>query len=167
MIAAVVVALVLVAAAVSKASSVSSTRDAFEALGLRSPGVLAVAVPALEAAVAALLLLWPRWGGLAAICLLTAFTAVLADVWRSGEPLACPCFGGSSSVPVGWVDIVRNGVLIAAAAVAVTRDGTGPPNPAEIAVGGCVAIVGAGALTILRRSVRQSPSDAPHRPRTG
>ena len=115
-----VLALVLVVAAGAKLRRPSQTADELATLGLRQAGVLAWLVPAVELATAAALVVAPAWGGVLAFALLAAFTAVLVPVVRSGRLVTCSCFGGISSRPVSPWTLVRNGGLLALAAVAAT-----------------------------------------------
>ena len=123
--AALVLAAVMLRAGVAKLGSRDQTEDDFAALGLIAPGTLAVVVPILELAVAALLVTAPGWGGVVAAALLTAFTAVLVRILRPPDGLvpSCACFGGSSRSPISWRHLARNGVLLAAALVAASFDG--------------------------------------------
>lgn len=121
--AAIVLAAVLVVAAVAKLRDPEATAADFASLGLPAGPLLARAVPAAELATAAALVLNPGWGGVVAFALLAAFTAVLASVIRSGRVATCACFGGSTAEPVSARHLVRNGVLLALAAIAATLPG--------------------------------------------
>ena len=70
--------------------------------------------------IAALLVLVPGWGGVAAFGLLAAFTAVLATVIRSGRVVRCACFGASDSDPVSRRHLIRNALLGLLALAAAT-----------------------------------------------
>lgn len=83
-------------------------------LGL--PASTAVVLAVLELALVVALLVSPVVGGIAALTLLAGFTAFL--VARRGSGTGCGCFGSASTTPVSNVDIARNAVLLAAAAVA-------------------------------------------------
>ncbi len=88
-------------------------------LPARFTGPVAVALPAVELAIAVTLLL-PRvawWAALAAVVLLVAFIAVIGRSLARGEAPACGCFGRLSAGPVGRRTLVRNGLLAAAAGV--------------------------------------------------
>ena len=105
-------------AAIVKLRDRAETRDGFVDLGLPLPDFLAWAVPLLEVVVAALLILAPGWGGVAAFALLLVFTVVLITTISSGRLVACRCFGGTSDEPVSWGQVVRNVWLLSLAAVA-------------------------------------------------
>jgi thiol-disulfide isomerase/thioredoxin/uncharacterized membrane protein YphA (DoxX/SURF4 family) len=92
---------------------------------LRAPA--AVLIPVLELLVGIGLLpavsAWPA--AISALGLLLVFTvAVLANLARGRRP-DCHCFGQFSSAPVSWRTVLRNGVLMAAAAAIVVG---GPAN---------------------------------------
>jgi len=128
-IAALLLGAVMVRAAVAKLGSRRQTEEDFASLGLVAAGSLAVAVPIVELAVAALLVTAPGWGGVVAAALLTAFTAVLVRVLRRPDGLvpSCACFGGSSRSPISWRHLARNGVLLALALAAASFDGLFSP----------------------------------------
>ncbi len=121
-IVAVLLALVLLAAAAAKLRRPDTTAGDFAALGLPAPKLLARLVPFAEVAVAALLLVLPGWGGVAAFAMLAGFSALLVGLIRSGSQVACSCFGAVSDEPVSWVEIARNLVLLLMAAGAATLD---------------------------------------------
>lgn len=118
--AAYVLAAVFVLAAVTKARRPADTAREFAELGLSGATVLARVVPTIELGCAAALLLVPAYGGMASFALLAAFSAVLVTVIRSGRVVTCSCFGGVGSRPVSPLTLVRNGGLLALAAVAAT-----------------------------------------------
>lgn len=138
---AVALALVLIAAAVAKFRTPSRTTQDFTALGLPVPGVLARVVPGIELAVAAVLVLAPGWGGVAAFGLLVLFTALLVSLVRSGQTISCSCFGAVSDEPVSWVEVTRNVVLLVMAASVTPID--------RLAVPGFAAVVGASAFAVI------------------
>jgi len=76
-------------------------------------------VPAVEAAIAfGLLLPLYRWGAIAAAGLLVAFNVAIAvNLARGRRDIDCGCFAERASVPLGITPIVRNTLLIGAAAV--------------------------------------------------
>lgn len=118
-VAAIVLAVVLGWAAVTKAVDGAATADGFAALGLPRPAVLARLVPLAEAATAVGLVVVPRWAGLAAFGLLAVFTAVLVSMLQSGVSAPCACFGAGANRPVSAGQVVRNLVLLALAATVV------------------------------------------------
>lgn len=80
--------------------------------GLHRP--VAAALPWVELAVAALLLLpstvW--WAGLAALLCLSAFTTLIGLNLAQGRRPACNCFGQASPQPISGNSLLRNGALI-------------------------------------------------------
>jgi peroxiredoxin len=72
------------------------------------------------------------WGGLGALGLLLAFSAVIARSLVRGERPDCRCFGQLHAAPVGWSTLLRNGVLSAFAAFVL---GAGWSDPGPSAVG--------------------------------
>lgn len=116
--AAAVLAVVFVVAAGAKARHRTATASEFTELGLLAPDLLARVVPAAELVIAIALLVARPVGGVAAFALLAAFTTVLYNVTRSGRVVSCRCFGAMSSRPVSTLTLVRNGVLLALAAIA-------------------------------------------------
>lgn len=162
--------------AVSGAAKVvrgARTRASFAALGVPAPRLAAGSVPAAELAVAATLVAAPRAGAVAALALLGAFTAFVALRLRAGVTAACACFGAGAGEPTSPRTLARNGVLLAAAGVAVTAGEPGVPSlPAAVAVTAAgVTAVTALALTRLRAHTgallavdRLLPAPAPARP---
>ena len=126
---ALLLAVIMVRAGWAKLRSRRQTEADFAALGLAAAGPLAVAVPAAELLVAALLIVTPGWGAVVAAALLTAFTAIIARVLLDpgGLSPSCACFGGSSRAPISRRHLVRNGLLLALAALAVSFDGVVSP----------------------------------------
>ncbi len=121
--AALVLALVFAVAAVAKLRDRAATATDFASLGLPRPELWATAVPVMELATAAVLVVAPGWGGVVSFALLSAFTTNLALVLRSGRVASCACFGGSSATPVSARHLIRNGVLLVLALLAATSDG--------------------------------------------
>lgn len=93
-------------------------------------GPLAVAVPLVELAVAALLLLEgsARWGAIGAAALLAVFSAAIRLALARGRTPECHCFGQLHSEPAGSKALVRNG-LLGAVAVFVAVGGWSDPGP--------------------------------------
>jgi len=149
-------AAILVWAAFLKLRDPDATRASFDALGLRSPHVLAWAVPVAEVVVAATVVLWPPFGGSAAIVLLVAFTVVLTQVVRSGARVPCACFGATATSPVSWLDVVRNVGLALLALVASIPSTRGWPGLLPLVVV-AVAIVVSSALLRLARAQFDRP----------
>lgn len=159
-IAAVVLAVVFGWAALAKAVRHRPTVEAFGALGLPRPELLAVGVPLVEVVVALALLARPAVGGALALALLAAFTLVVVRGVLSGSSTGCGCFGARRVEPVGPADVVRNGLLAAFAALATgTRTLVRPGWGAAVAMAGFVAVA-AGVQTWARRrvSARETPA---------
>lgn len=108
-------AAVLLWSAVAKLRDAEGTAAAFQGLGLRAAGWLAVIVPMAEMATAVLLVVTPPVGGAFALFLFVAFTVVIGDVLRRGVRVRCACFGGIRQTVVGPRDLVRNAALIVVA----------------------------------------------------
>ena len=130
---ALLLAVAFVRAAAAKLARPELTEAGFGALGLPRPGLAARAVPVIELFVAALLVGAPAPGGVVAFVLLAAFTVVLARAVRAGVSTGCTCFGAVSGEPVSRSDLLRNGLLAAAAVAA--WDAPGPSVPSAGAVG--------------------------------
>ncbi len=110
-------AVVFVVAAVAKGRDLDATAREFASLGISRPRVVALLLVPLELAVAVALIAAPPVGATVAFAVLAAFTTVLVGVVRSGRLATCRCFGALSSRPVSNVTLVRNGGLLAVAAV--------------------------------------------------
>jgi uncharacterized membrane protein YphA (DoxX/SURF4 family)/thiol-disulfide isomerase/thioredoxin len=112
----------------AKVFDFAGTRDAAAAFGApwRTAPAVAVALPAGEVAIAALLLFdrSARWGGVAALLLLLLFIVAIARLMRAGESPDCHCFGQLDSEPVGAPTLIRN-VLLASLSVTVIVGGAG------------------------------------------
>lgn len=133
-----------------------TTVRTFEALGLRAPRALAVGVPLVELALAAGLAVAPGWAALAALAVLAGFTTILWRTLRSGTDVGCGCFGTTSRRPVSSVELVRNGVLAAGAAVAAAASGPVVPGPGAVAVVAVGVAVGVGIVQLAARRVAGS-----------
>ena len=127
--------------AVAKVRSPAAFRAAvedFEVVPRGRAGAVAVAVIAAEFAVAAGLAvggpLLPVAFALAAAALL-AFSAVLVRALLRHRRVRCHSFG-SAAAEVSWFDVVRNGLLVAAAAVgaAAVVAGVRPAAGADLAL---------------------------------
>ncbi|MDH4148238.1 MAG: methylamine utilization protein MauE [Acidimicrobiia bacterium] len=145
-------AAVFATAAVTKLADRPATARLFRALGLRRTYPLALAVPVVEGAVAVGLLTVPAAGAVAAIALLAAFSAFLADRLRRGFDTPCACFGSASARPLGPRHLVRNAMLAALAAGVVVMAGAQPAPARFVAVGAAFTLV--AAVVALVRSKR-------------
>jgi thiol-disulfide isomerase/thioredoxin len=128
--------LVFALAGLAKLADRNGTREAVLAFGspARIAGVLAIALPAAELAVAILLL--PArtavYGAIGAVALLVLFTAALANALARGRSPDCHCFGQLHSTPTSWRTLARSGALLAAALVVLVAGIVEPP-PSAIA----------------------------------
>lgn len=79
----------------------------------RFAGLTAVGVVAAEVLVGVALLIpsSARWGAIATLALLAAFSVAVAVVLRRGELVACNCFGSLTERPVGGATLARNACL--------------------------------------------------------
>jgi uncharacterized membrane protein YphA (DoxX/SURF4 family) len=115
----VVVGAAFVIAAVAKL--VQGRRWVAQATSAGVPGPVAAAVPWVELTVGATTVagVAEPWPAVAALVLLGSFTVWI--VWRlaSGDDAPCACFGAVSASPLSRWDVIRNGVLLALAVVAV------------------------------------------------
>ncbi len=138
------VAVVLAISAVGKLRVRTAFRGSvadMAVLPARAVTPVATAVPLAEAVAVVLLVLPPTAtiGCLLALVLLTAFTTGIVIVLRRGTQASCLCFG-TTERPYGVRHLVRNGLLIVAAAAGVATSG-----PATDLLGTLIAIV-AGAV---------------------
>ena len=92
-----------------------------QARGLGAPAVLIPIVPWVEIAIGALLVVQfgRRPGAVAALVVLTAFTALIAGQLARGRRPPCACFGAWSAKPLGAGHLARNGALIALGVLAL------------------------------------------------
>ncbi len=148
---ALVLAAVFVAAAAAKIARPPATVKAFATLGVPAPETIARAVPAAELVVAVLLVAVPRAGGVAALVLLVAFTAVLVRALRAGVRTPCRCFGGVREDPISRADVVRNAMLAALAITATAAGEPQAPSPGAAVLVAAVVIAGFAALRVIRR----------------
>ena len=147
--AAVVLAAVFAWAAAAKGARHGATAAAFTALGVPAPQILAVAVPIVEAVIAALLVIRPAVGGALALAALAAFTMVVVRAVSRGTSSGCGCFGARRTEPVGPADVIRNGVFAALAAVATGTERLVRPGWGAVAA---VAVALMAAAVGLRKA---------------
>ncbi len=110
-----VLAVAFAVAAVAKLADLPGTRGAAEDFGVPrglSPAV-AVLLPVVELTIAAALVpaATAHWAALAAIALLSLFSAAVVRVLRRGATVDCNCFGGLTQTEVGRGTLIRNLVL--------------------------------------------------------
>ena len=120
-----VLAAVLFTAALAKLADRSGSRRAVADFGVPAVLVepLALAVPVAEIVTAVALLPDPtaRWGALGACALLAAFTATIAVNLARGRRPPCHCFGQLRAAPLDSSMLVRNLLLLGAAAFAAWK----------------------------------------------
>lgn len=131
------------------------TAASFAGLGLPAPETLARAVPLTEVVVAALLVVVPRAGAVAALVLLAAFTVVLFGAVRRGAEVGCACFGAAKPRPVSGTDLIRNAGLLGFAGVAAAADGPTLPALADVIAVSTAFVFGVVVLHLLdlRRAI--------------
>ncbi|MEV0147783.1 MULTISPECIES: MauE/DoxX family redox-associated membrane protein [unclassified Nonomuraea] len=104
--------------------------------GLEGLTALVVAVPLVAGVSGAV-----AYGLALALLLLAAFTVAIAAALRRGRRAPCRCFGASAA-PLGVRHLVRNGLLITAAALGLLLP-AGSPALAGAVVAGVAGLVGA------------------------
>jgi len=139
-VSAVLLAVIFWAAGSAKLRAPATVAAEFEAMGIRSPETAAKVLPFLEFGVAILLLAVPWVGAAVALAFLIGFTVVLVRVVRSGAVLSCACFGATSTQPVSWIDLVRNGLLILTAGFGLFAERISPSAPDIVIVLGATAV---------------------------
>ena len=114
-------AAVLLVSAIAKLTDRAATADAVVEFGV--PERLrwaAPAIPVVELLLVVLLVIpaTARWGAFGAIGLLSVFSvAIIVNLARGRRP-DCNCFGRLTTGPIGAATLVRNGLLLALAAIA-------------------------------------------------
>jgi uncharacterized membrane protein YphA (DoxX/SURF4 family) len=139
--AALLLAAIFASAGAAKLRRADVTERTFRAFGLAAPRTLARTVPLVELGLAAGLVVVPGWAAAAALAVLAAFTTVLVRAMRAGVDVGCGCFGTSRREPVSFVELVRNGLLALAAAVALLADG-----PQAVGIDAVIAVTTAAAV---------------------
>lgn len=119
----ILLAVVLAVAALTKLADRTGSVDAVENFGLPRAlaGPVGFLLPLVELAAAGALLAGATawWGAVGAVLLLLAFTVAIASNLVRGRRPDCHCFGNLHSAPVGWMTVVRNGLLAATAGFVV------------------------------------------------
>lgn len=92
-----------------------------QAAGLGAPSIAVPTLPWIELIVGAALVVQiaPPIPAVAALVLVVAFTGLIALRLSQGRRPVCACFGAWSATPIGAGHLVRNGVLIVLALVAI------------------------------------------------
>jgi hypothetical protein len=138
-------------AAAAKLTHQGLTSDAFSALDLRHPTVLARIVPLIELGVAVGLIIAPLVGGSLAFAVLVVFSQVLWTATRRGTTAPCACFGGVTERPIAWPDLVRNAGLMVVALLATAGEPLSFPGLVSLGLVGLGLALGATAVAALRR----------------
>ena len=117
----VILSIIFAVAGIAKLRDPAGTAQMLHDFGLPrgSAGIFARLLPLGELIIAAALLptASARWGGVAALVLLAAFTAAIVVNLALGRKPACRCFGQVASAPIGAATLARNVVLLAAASL--------------------------------------------------
>jgi uncharacterized membrane protein YphA (DoxX/SURF4 family) len=125
----ILLAVVFATAGIAKLLDQRGSRRALAGFGVpaRALRPVAIALPLAELGTA-VALLFPssaQWGGLAAVLLVIAFAAGIANAMRQGRAPDCHCFGQLHSAPAGRGTLLRN-VALAVPAAVVALEGPGP-----------------------------------------
>jgi thiol-disulfide isomerase/thioredoxin len=132
-------AVVFAVAGLAKLADRSGTRRAVVAFGApaRVAGILALALPLAELAVAGLLLpaATAVLGALGAVALLALFGGALAWNLARGRAPDCHCFRQLHSSPASWRMLARNGALLAVAVFALVGSSVDEPPSAVAWIG--------------------------------
>ena len=147
---ALVLAGAFVVAAAGKLARPTSTASAFRSFGIPRAGAFARGVPVAELVVAVLVIAAPAAGGVAALVLLAAFSAVLVRGLRAGVRTPCRCFGGVREEPASGVDLVRNAMLAVLAVAAIATRSPRAPSLAAFVLVAAVVVAGGLALRLAR-----------------
>ena len=118
-------AAVFAVAGIAKLRDLEGSRAAMRDFGVpvRLAGVAGVVLPLAELAVAVALVPTDsaRWAAVAALLLLLAFIAGIANALRHGEAPDCHCFGQLHSAPAGPSTLARNAALAVLAAFVIVE----------------------------------------------
>lgn len=135
LVARLVLVLTFAIAGVGKLADRGRTREMLTTFGVptRFVGGASILLPAAEITIAGLLLVpgTAAVGAVAALALLGLFTAAVAYNLARGRKPTCNCFGQLRSKPIGARTLIRNGALMAVAAVALGGVLAEPPLPRE------------------------------------
>ena len=142
-------ALVFGVAALAKMPARSESQLTFREFGagecLSRLGGLLLAPTELVVAVAVMIVPTARWAAAGAAVLLIAFLAGISNALLKGRRPDCGCFGALRPAPIGAWTLIRNAVLVAAAALVAIAG----PGPAVDRWVGSRDAASLGALTIL------------------
>ncbi|MGI8872723.1 MAG: MauE/DoxX family redox-associated membrane protein [Egibacteraceae bacterium] len=147
MVAAWLLAAVFGTAGIAKLLAPEATAASFRALGVPGAGPAARGLPLVEVAIAGLLVVSPRAGGVAALVVLAGFTGFLAARLAAGVRADCGCLGAATAKPLSWATLLRNG-LLAGLASAVIVTPAGGPGVADVVLVGTTVALGAVLLAL-------------------
>ena len=136
-------------AAVAKVRNPVATRASFRDLGVPRPDASAVGVPVVECLIALGLVFVPVVGVLAALAMLAAFTAFLGVHLARGSDIGCGCFGATAAEPISSVSIVRNGMLMLLALLALCSTDPVLPGFDAIVFVSIAVLLGTTLLAVL------------------
>ena len=157
---------VFATAGIAKLLDREGSREALSGFGVPagalSAGAILLPLAELATAIALVPTATAQWGGLAALALLLAFSAGIANAMRLGQAPDCHCFGQLQSSPAGRNTLVRN-LALAVPAAFVAVEGPGPAvstwvadrTAAELVATGtglAAVVLGALALSLWRRN---------------
>jgi methylamine dehydrogenase accessory protein MauD len=145
---------VLTVAGVAKLADRGGTRSAAEGFGVPAwlAGAVGLGLPVLELAIAIALVpaASAPAAGVAALVLLLAFCAAIANAMRRGRVPDCHCFGGLHSAPAGPRTLARNVLLAAAAAGIAAGPALSPVGwPGELTGAERAAVLVAAAAVVV------------------
>jgi hypothetical protein len=153
---ALVLAVVFAWAAAAKVRARPATVASFDGLRLPAPRLLATAVPVVEVALAAGLVVVPGPAAFLALALVLAFSVVIGRAVAAGSTVGCACFGGhADDRPVSVLELVRNAGL-GALAVLATGAGGGPHWPSLPALVIVTVLVALGRVALAAVELRRA-----------
>jgi uncharacterized membrane protein YphA (DoxX/SURF4 family) len=148
-LAALVLAAVFALAAAAKWRDLPGTARAMATFGLPRPWLVARIVPGVEAALALGLVLTPAASAVVALALLSAFTVLVVLRLRGGGAgTPCGCFGSWGRSTLSWVDVMRNGLLVVTALIAIAGDLPRRPGIGALAL--TLAVLAASGVVFRR-----------------
>ena len=151
-----VLAGVFIVSAIAKLRDRSGSRAGVEAFGVPAAfvGLVAGALPVVELACAALLLLpdpFATAGAVGSLALLLAFTVAIVVNLAQGKHPECHCFGDlGEGGGIGWMTVVRNAALMVFSAVSLIGAGglrSVPATLADLSATEGAVLAGLGLLT--------------------
>jgi hypothetical protein len=124
---------------------------ALEDFGVPAGAAVSLALPPVEAGLAALLVAvrGAAWPAFLAIAVLAVFTAAVVANLAGGHPAPCPCFGppAAGARPVSAATVARNGYLVALAVLGTGSTTGASPTATALAA----AVIVPATFAVLRR----------------